>query len=988
MAFSLKGYSEDRLYDHLQAVWGRALEKYGKTGDTNYAFQDGDKKVNLIGARGFSAVTMEPVEKNTNTAWDDAMIVIWKDGGVKHVKVFQLSTEQNTDGGIACLLPEMHLYWIHFHKVNNTWEDISTLSAWKKGLKYRALKCHPDGVQCIYEDKDDSKNYKQDNGEKLYRDKAINIHYGGEKDSPAGWSLGCQVLKGWANFKDFLKLVEADTSIKGTIDNELAPKPAADGSRYLVYTLLEAADLAPESASGVYFPVDLGSGALASDAGVAAYYDHTEKTIKAGYFPLGTNTVWHGGVHVHADAGSPVVAMMDGVLVAARLPEEDAIGDERYGSRSFILLRHEIKGSQLMEAGPRKLLALKVIKDGYGVRTSPGKGTNSLGTLKAGDELTPKSQTPLMKDGLAWYECTIKTSAVTGMAGKDCWAALVGDYVKEDREPPPPGINADEIYVFYSLYMHLGREKLDITNTRIASIPWLKSKIRMETPPSSSPAPTAPPAQEQLKIIKAVSLKSVADSSVIGWFDAGVVVNKLGTQSGMNKVGWQSGTPGIGFYKDKPAVTEGLVTTSSIYVRSATADEKAAAGNPAAPPAKPVLDQRFVSDLKTGSVLKFDIPVKAGEQLWTVGQYGSPGYRCGLIHWEIFSQKNLFPQWKKAEDTDDNFNMDCADILKLVDQDYFGSDEVLTADEIQRFYSSGAATGLRKTVCRFKLEWGIDVDKAVNELKGDWLTELSLFAKGANTLADKIKPYCWWNDASSASVPLPPSPLTYHYNPVAFVDAMRAIARPVVPAAGTPPAPPPAPTGGDGDYNAEVLATVNSMSGGGYKWEKGNPDCGPGVPEDIVFKSTTLLKAVPEYGTYCCGYTFWVFFKVAMAHNMLDSKTVKQVREAQQAWYIGLAAAGLKGPAYVLPTLAIGDAIDPEEARPGDFLQIWRTNGSGHSVVFTGWETAADGTKIGVKYRSTQPSTDGIGDRMEKLSGHGGSVDYNKLYFGRLTGPA
>ena len=45
------------------------------------------------------------------------------------------------------------------------------------------------------------------------------------------------------------------------------------------------------------------------------------------------------------------------------------------------------------------------------------------------------------------------------------------------------------------------------------------------------------------------------------------------------------------------------------------------------------------------------------------------------------------------------------------------------------------------------------------------------------------------------------------------------------------------------------------------------------------------------------------------------------------------------------------------------------------------------GKPIGVKYRSTQKLTDGIGDRVEYFAGEGdkkGLVDRERLYFGRL----
>ena len=90
--------------------------------------------------------------------------------------------------------------------------------------------------------------------------------------------------------------------------------------------------------------------------------------------------------------------------------------------------------------------------------------------------------------------------------------------------------------------------------------------------------------------------------------------------------------------------------------------------------------------------------------------------------------------------------------------------------------------------------------------------------------------------------------------------------------------------------------------------------------------------------------------------------------------------------AYALEKLGIGKPVAIKDAKPGDFLQLWRTNKSGHSVVFLDWITDA-GRPIGVKYRSTQTSTNGIGDRTEYFTGipgKKGSVDPKRLHFGRL----
>jgi hypothetical protein len=127
--------------------------------------------------------------------------------------------------------------------------------------------------------------------------------------------------------------------------------------------------------------------------------------------------------------------------------------------------------------------------------------------------------------------------------------------------------------------------------------------------------------------------------------------------------------------------------------------------------------------------------------------------------------------------------------------------------------------------------------------------------------------------------------------------------------------------------------------------------------------------------------------KAAAERGVLQNKTEQQIREFQKEWYGATKDSGETQCAYAIEKLGIGKAVAIKDAQPGDFLQLWRTNKSGHSVVFLDWVTEA-GQPIGVKYRSTQTSTNGIGDRAEYFAGtpgKKGAVDPKRLYFARLN---
>jgi hypothetical protein len=56
-----------------------------------------------------------------------------------------------------------------------------------------------------------------------------------------------------------------------------------------------------------------------------------------------------------------------------------------------------------------------------------------------------------------------------------------------------------------------------------------------------------------------------------------------------------------------------------------------------------------LAELKKGEVVKFDAPIEGGKLLWYGGESGSPKKRAKLIHWEMFSEKNIIKQDNPVE---------------------------------------------------------------------------------------------------------------------------------------------------------------------------------------------------------------------------------------------------------------------------------------------------------------------------------------------------
>lgn len=158
------------------------------------------------------------------------------------------------------------------------------------------------------------------------------------------------------------------------------------------------------------------------------------------------------------------------------------------------------------------------------------------------------------------------------------------------------------------------------------------------------------------------------------------------------------------------------------------------------------------------------------------------------------------------------------------------------------------------------------------------------------------------------------------------------------------------------------LDALAFADGGGYdkSWK------GSGSPEEIVFKGTTILPRATN-GTHCCGFMFAVAMRVAMSRGLLADKSVEQVRRFQREWFGATPASREKQCACAAANLGIGREVPLEHARPGDFAQLWRANGSGHSVVLLR-PLRRDGKLVGLEYRSSQGSTNGIGNRIEHFA--------------------
>lgn len=203
------------------------------------------------------------------------------------------------------------------------------------------------------------------------------------------------------------------------------------------------------------------------------------------------------------------------------------------------------------------------------------------------------------------------------------------------------------------------------------------------------------------------------------------------------------------------------------------------------------------------------------------------------------------------------------------------------------------------------------------------------------------------------------------------------------------PAPPPE-MPALGDLNAHVLAIVDTYPTDGthgYYWPRSGSWLG--FTRTMRYDGRVLGKGDPQARCHCCGLTFEVFLRawerwckeVGRPHRILDLD-IDGVRRLRRQWF------GVGGDRATLHTAitegGLGVRItDLEKARPGDFVQLWRHSGSGHSCVFRGWERT--GKRItGIRYWSTQSSTKGIGERTERFGKDGSTVKRDELWICRI----
>jgi len=203
----------------------------------------------------------------------------------------------------------------------------------------------------------------------------------------------------------------------------------------------------------------------------------------------------------------------------------------------------------------------------------------------------------------------------------------------------------------------------------------------------------------------------------------------------------------------------------------------------------------------------------------------------------------------------------------------------------------------------------------------------------------------------------------------------------------------PVPTGSDLGALVQALLAEYPTDGTNDYWWPADSDWA-GTTRDVWYRGALVAEGDPYGRCYCVGLTWEVYMRAFQAADLasggdgtLNGLTVGDLEEFRIDWYVReLLGAGASD---ALESYGIGWRVASfADVKPGDFVQLWRNNGTGHSVIFQDWERDDAGAVVGLDYWSTQSSTEGIDFNDEYFGSGSNDVDPNLVFVGRAAAPS
>jgi hypothetical protein len=203
-----------------------------------------------------------------------------------------------------------------------------------------------------------------------------------------------------------------------------------------------------------------------------------------------------------------------------------------------------------------------------------------------------------------------------------------------------------------------------------------------------------------------------------------------------------------------------------------------------------------------------------------------------------------------------------------------------------------------------------------------------------------------------------------------------------------------------------------------YCWSHYGDECGEnwGMIHDAYYVDQMVFPGGGD--CFCSGHTLEIFLRAyglwqaeeavapdvpfTVDENVLSLDDV-DVGDFYQHWQ-GFGVASVASSANAFEYAGIGANIYPEDwdsVLPGDYVNLSRTTGTGHAVIFVEW-IVEGGEKAGLRYYGCNGSGDSCPDPYDELNtpdnsgpsfiteyftGHGGTVMPEYLFIGRVFLP-
>jgi len=216
-------------------------------------------------------------------------------------------------------------------------------------------------------------------------------------------------------------------------------------------------------------------------------------------------------------------------------------------------------------------------------------------------------------------------------------------------------------------------------------------------------------------------------------------------------------------------------------------------------------------------------------------------------------------------------------------------------------------------------------------------------------------------------------------------------------------------------FNRYVIRAINDWVL--YPKDSRYPYCWRDCPGTVgMIHDTSYLGEVRWMGDghcVCTGHTLEIFLDAyrrwqadagVPADTAFGALTRDQLRREFYQFWQGYGVAKSASCADALEAAGIGYNIYPEQwtdAVPGDFINISRTNGTGHAVIFIRWITDREDNIIGLRYYGCNRKGDSHPDpadpasqavsgpsfKTEKFDGWGGTLIPSYVFIGHVLDP-